>query len=430
MMTKRIVFYCCVSLMFLGKVNAQVQNTQLTQTDESLTYVNGEGTFLHLGKSEGTTINVSTTLQSGIQYSQFADNTDTTKSNRMSLNLVRVALTAKGFKDKMTLGIVTDFTGVSPILEGWVGFAVKKNAKIILGQKQTNTNNRLAMADERYAQVMGQTQAGKSNDGTVYGGLMQNFVGATREGGIFIETNFKYKKWRMYPSLSLTTGEGQNFFSAQPNMGCKYGGRLDIMPLGDFTKNNAFIAQDIYRESKPKLVFGIAASVNAKSSSAIGSESGTITDIIYNDKSEATFANYRKIVMDFMYKYKGFAIVGEYVNGNVTGKDLYTNASKTNKFTEEMASRYYNTGTAINIQPSYVFKNGWSIDARYTSIMPEFDVAESLVHSQHWITGGINKYIKNNAVKIGVNISQITDDHNQANTTKTMVGNFAIQIIM
>jgi hypothetical protein len=202
------------------------------------------------------------------------------------------------------------------------------------------------------------------------------------------------------------------------------------MPLGDFTKNNAFIAQDIYRESKPKLVFGIAASVNTKSSSAIGSESGTITNIIYNDKSEATFANYRKIVMDFMYKYKGFAIVGEYVNGNVTGKDLYTNASKTNKFTEEISSRYYNTGTAINIQPSYVLKNGWSIDARYTSIMPEFDVAESLVHSQQWITGGINKYIKNNAVKIGVNISQITDDHIQANTTKTMVGNFAIQIIM
>ena len=150
MMTKRIVFYCCVSLMFLGKVNAQVQNTQLTQTDESLTYVNGEGTFLHLGKSEGTTINVSTTLQSGIQYSQFTDTTETTKSNRMSLNLVRVALTAKGFKDKMTMGIITDFTGVSPILEGWIGFAVKKNAKIILGQKQTNTNNRLAMADERY----------------------------------------------------------------------------------------------------------------------------------------------------------------------------------------------------------------------------------------------------------------------------------------
>ena len=212
MMTKRIVFYCCVSLMFLGKVNAQVQNTQLTQTDESLTYVNGEGTFLHLGKSEGTTINVSTTLQSGIQYSQFTDTTETTKSNRMSLNLVRVALTAKGFKDKMTMGIVTDFTGVSPILEGWIGFAVKKNAKIILGQKQTNTNNRLAMADERYAQVMGQTQAGKSNDGTVYGGLMQNFVGSTREGGIFIETNFKYKKWTVIGlDISDKIGEGINY---------------------------------------------------------------------------------------------------------------------------------------------------------------------------------------------------------------------------
>jgi hypothetical protein len=347
----------------------------------------------------------------------------------MSLNLVRVALTAKGFKDKMTMGIVTDFTGVSPILEGWVGIALKKNVKLILGQKQTHTNNRLAMADERYAQVLGQTQAGNSNDGIVYGGLMQNFVGTTREGGIFIETNFKYKKWKFYPSASLTTGEGQNFFTAQTNMGCKYGGRLDIMPFGDFTKNNAFIAQDIYRESKPKLVIGVAASVNAKATSPMGSESDGVSGI-FNNKGEATFADYRKIALDVMYKFQGFALVAEYMNGNVTGKDLYTNVSNTAKLTEEIASAYYHTGTAINIQPSYVFKSGWSVDARYSTIKPEYDVAESLIQNQQWITGGINKYLKNNAVKLGVNVSQITDKHIKDNTTKTMVGNFAIQIIM
>ena len=284
------------------------------------------------------------------------------------------------------------------------------------------------MADERYAQVMGQTQAGKSLDGSVYGGLMQNFVGSTREGGLFLETNFGIKKWRFYPSISITTGEGQNFFEAQPNVGFKYGGRIDVLPFGDFIKNNAFIAHDIYRERKPKLAVGFAASYNSKVSSPIGSDNAVITGI-FNKSGAIDYADYRKIVLDFVFKYQGFAIVGEYINGNIAGKELYTNNSASKKLTTDGASAYYNIGSAVNIQSSYVCKNGWAVDGRFSSIIPEYYTKNSLVHRQQWLTVGVNKFIKNNAVKVGINVSYI-EDKNPVIKTQKWVSNLAVQILL
>ncbi|MFY7965115.1 MAG: hypothetical protein ACOVO1_09480 [Chitinophagaceae bacterium] len=425
MIRKTTLLITAKLLLFCGA--AMAQNT--TANDSSLMYVNGEGLYINIGKTEKTKFNLLSTVQTGFQYNRFDSANTNSKTNRLSLNLARLSFNVTGLKDKMSLGIVTDFTSTTPILEGWLGFSMwNKKAKLTVGQRQTNTNNRLAMADERYAQVMGQTQAGKSNDGSVYGGLMQTFVGSSREGGVFFETNFSVKKWRFYPSVSITTGEGQNFFAVQPNVGFKYGGRIDIMPLGDFIKNNAFIAQDIYRERKPKLAFGLAASYNSKVSSPIGSDNATITGI-YDKTGTADFADYRKLVADIIFKYQGFAFVGEYIAGTVAGKELYTNIGATKKLTNDVASAYYNIGSAVNIQSSYVCKNGWAVDGRFSTITPEFNLSNSLVRQQQWYTLGINKFIKNNAVKIGINTTYI-DENTPTISTKRWVGNLAVQILL
>jgi hypothetical protein len=423
-MKKLLVLFCFASLLMNNSVRAQ-----LTPVDSSLVYVNGEGTFINLGKGEGTKINLLSTLQSGIQFARLDSIGGKTNSSRMSLNLVRISLTATNARHKVSAGLVTDFTGTSPLLEGWIAYAFSKRAKLVLGQKQTNTNNRLAMADERYAQVMGQTIAGKSNDGILYGGLMKNFVGATREGGLFLETNFNVNKMRIYPSISVTTGEGQNFFASQAtSLGFKYGGRLDLLPLGDFIKNNAFIAHDIYREPKPKIAIGVAASLNKKASSSIGSESALISGI-YNTAGVADLADYQKIVVDFAFKNRGFALIGEYIKNTVTGNDLFTNAGATNKLTADVASTLYNLGSAINIQSSYVFKSGWAVDGRYTIIKPEFEVTGSKVNNEKWMTFGINRFFKNNAFKVGINTNYI-ETSSPAVASNKWVNNFAVQILL
>lgn len=428
-MIKKTTFLFTTSLLLLSTAVVSQSNAQ---TDSSLIYVNGEGLVVSLGKTEKTKFNLLSTVQAGFQTYKIdpASVTANSKTNRLSLNLVRLSFNATGLKDKISVGLVTDFTNTTtPILEGWVGLSfMNKKAKVILGQKQTHTNNRLAMADERYWQVMGQTQAGKSNDGSAFGGLMQNFVGSTREGGVYVETNFKVNKCRIYPSLSVTTGEGQNFFGIQNNVGFKYGGRLDIMPLGDFIKNNAYIAQDIYREKKPKLALGVAGSYNLRVSSPIGSDNGQITGI-YNKGGIADFADYRKLVADMIFKYNGFAFVAEYVNATVAGKELYINAAATKKLTNDVASAYYNIGSSVNIQSSYITKSGWGVDGRYTTVTPEFNSITSLVQQQKWYTLGFNKFIKNNAVKVGLNATLI-EETTPTITTKEWVSNLAVQILL
>jgi hypothetical protein len=419
---KRFLLFICSSFCLTAALQAQTT----AMTDSSLTYVTGEGLWLKLGKQESTKFNILTTVQSGLQYNRLDSGGSITNSNRLSLNLVRFTFNGSVLRDKVSMSISTDFTGVTPILEGWIAFSMmKRHGKLYFGQKQAHTNNRLAMADERFAHNVGQTLAGKSNDGVVYGGLMQNLVGATREGGLFLETNFgKSQGWKFYPSVSITTGEGQNFFGTQTNTGFKYGGRLDVLPMGDFIKNNAFIAEDIYREPKAKLAVGVAASYNVKASSPIGSDNAIIAGI-YNKGGTADFANYGKIVADFVFKSNGFALVGEYTNGTVRGKELYTNASATTQFTTETASRYYNLGSAYNVQTSYVTKGGWSVGGRYTNIQPEFSATTSLVHQQDWFTFTLNKYLKGNAVKAGFNATYLND---KTLSTKKWLGNLAIQI--
>jgi hypothetical protein len=200
-MRKKYTTILAISLLTLS-IGAVAQQAPV---DSTFTYVPSEGLNIRLGKSDGAKFNISSVVQPGIQYARYDSLGLHSNASRMSLNLVRIALKGTCFKDQISFGIVTDFTGTSPILEGWIGVNVfNKDTRITIGQKQTNTNNRLALEDEKYAQVMAQSIAGKSNDGIIYGGLMQNFVGATREGGIFFDTKLNLNKPAAQPAPITT----------------------------------------------------------------------------------------------------------------------------------------------------------------------------------------------------------------------------------
>jgi hypothetical protein len=407
---------------------SQAQVSESGRIDSTFRYVAGEGTYIRLSKKDKFIFNINATIQPGMQTMDVDTGGKVNHTNRMSLNLVRLAFNVSAFNNQVTMGIISDFTGNRGILEGWLGLATKdQKYRVVLGERQTNTNNRLAMADEKWASVMGPSTAGKSTDGSIYGGLMQNFVGTTREGGIFFESNFTIgDKMRLYPALSITTGEGQGFWDAQSNAGFKYGGRIDFMPMGDFTKNNAYIAQDIYRESTPKVGIGIAGSYNVKASDAIGAGSNTISGI-YDENGNAAFADYRKLVIDAMFKHKGFAFVAEYTDASIYGKNLFTDAAASTKMTAERAASKYSLGSGLNLQSSYVLVNGWAFEGRYSYIKPEFDTATSIIQKQNWFTVGINKYIKNNALRFGLNTTCIKQDGASGDKT-TWISNLAVQL--
>jgi len=199
-----------------------------------------------------------------------------------------------------------------------------------------------------------------------------------------------------------------------------------VMPLGDFIKNNAFISQDIYREPRPKLGIGVAGSYNVKASDPTGTGTGNVVGI-YDENGTTAYANYRKLVADVIFKYKGFAFVGEYTDASISGSDLYSNAAATTKLTPEAASNKYALGSAFNVQVSYVTQNGWSLEGRYTYVTPEFNVQGSIVQTQHWYTGMVNKYLKNYMFKIGINSTYIEVDA-PGGGKYSWISNLAVQL--
>jgi hypothetical protein len=84
-------------------------------------------------------------------------------------------------------------------------------------------------------------------------------------------------------------------------------------------------------------------------------------------------------------------------------------------------------GYGVNLQSSYMTKSGWAFDTRFSFIDPEVEIEKSLVQKENWYTAGINKYFKNNALKIGLNTS-LVDREIATVTTSNWYSNLGVQL--
>jgi hypothetical protein len=135
------------------------------------------------------------------------------------------------------------------------------------------------------------------------------------------------------------------------------------------------------RELTPKLVFGGHYSYNSGMSSRRGRESGAI--LYLNDAGEESLPDYVKYGFDFMFKYKGFSVLGEFVGSQATVPDDITarireDGSIANTFPTDDGDNVENyvkgrmmLGQGYNIQMGYIFKNLISVDARYDRLVAD-----------------------------------------------------------
>jgi hypothetical protein len=87
---------------------------------------------------------------------------------------------------------------------------------------------------------------------------------------------------------------------------------VDFLPFGTFVNMGQYHEVDMMRELTPKLVIGAAYSYNFGMSSRRGRSSG---DILYLDaEGNYLLPDFGKLCIDFMFKYRGFSAVGEFVS--------------------------------------------------------------------------------------------------------------------
>ena len=218
----------------------------------------------------------------------------------------------------------------------------------------------------------------------------------------------------------MTNGDGKNVYSRDRG-GLKIGGRLDYLPFGLFTNMGQFRQIDVMREQVPKLVVGLHYSKNNGMSSRRGRYSGRI--IYLNANDQESLPDYTKYGVDFLFKYKGFSALGEYIkssaevpsditqrirnNGSISESFLVNEVQDVDSYVKGRMM----LGSAYNIQMGYLFKNGFSVDSRYTHLIADensFLNNETFYNRPNYYTLGFSKLLgRNYGFKVQASVTHV-----------------------
>lgn len=192
------------------------------------------------------------------------------------------------------------------------------------------------------------------------------------------------EKFVLREKIALSQGEGRNVTVGNLG-GHQYTGRIELLPFGLFNSKGDYSQGDLKRESKPKLILGVTYDLN-KDAVRTRSNSGRymITESGYYQTNIATF------FVDGMFKYKGFAFMGEYANREA---DDPIAKEEDGTATGDVVLE----GDAFNFQGSYLLKSNYEVTGRY-SLINYYEVTENSDVDQY--TLGLSKYIAGHKLKV------------------------------
>jgi hypothetical protein len=337
------------------------------------------------------------------------------QSKRFRMRRLRVRMSGEMPQQKLSYRLQFDLSGTSEtgdatsdfLLDALIKYDFTNRISLTFGQRSTYTDNRELFMSSNTLQLVERSR-------------VTSVFSSIREFGLFLQIDHRTvggKYFRNY--LTLTNGDGANVF-LKDHGGLKLGGRVDFLPFGYFTYFGQFRQADILHENSPKLVVGIASSYNWGMSSRRGRNSGAI--LYLDENGNESLPDYLKIGADFMFKYRGFSMLGEWVKSyGYIPEDITTrvrnDGSTSNTFSVDGVQDIPNyikgrmmLGSGLNIQMGYVFKSLIAIDARYTRLWADqysFMNNGTFYNRPLYYTLGISKYFgRNYGYKIQASITR------------------------
>ena len=208
-----------------------------------------------------------------------------------------------------------------------------------------------------------------------------------RDAGFQLRHHFKIgTKFIVREKFAVSQGEGLN--QKESSTGNGYTARLELLPFGKFTGKGDYFASDLKREETPKLMLSITYDYNDDASRLRGQKGDYVTGAL---------RDLQNIQADAHFKYKGLSFFGEYANRKTM------NGGPVNELGE-----VYFTGSALNLQTGYLFKNNWELAGRYTKVNPEDATGYNNVKEY---TLGFSKYVVGHNLKIQGDIGITQEDN-------------------
>ena len=391
-------------LFFLININAQDVEMQ--------SYTFGEG-LRFIGES-GYNVRITGYAQPMSELKSI--NSEESNSSRYRMRRVRLRMDGQSSNERFKYRFQVDLSGVSeigesdedPLLDAYVDYALTNRISVKFGQRSTYTDNRELFMNSNSLQLVERSR-------------LTSAFSSIREFGLFISGRFRAGRGSyVRPHFVLTNGDGKNVYSRDRG-GLKIGGRVDYLPFGLFTNMGQFRQIDVMREQVPKLVVGVHYSKNNGMSSRRGRYSGRIVYLNAND--EESLPDYTKYGVDFLFKYKGFSALGEYIkstaevpsditqrirnNGSISESFLVNEVQDVDSYVKGRMM----LGSAYNIQMGYLFKNGFSVDSRYTHLIADensFLNNETFYNRPNYYTLGIGKLLgRNYGFKVQASVTHV-----------------------
>lgn len=376
--------------------------TVVSQDTELNSYNFGEG--INFDNPNGSKLKLQGYIQPFLESKSFSNGTTET-ANRFRMRRLRLRLSGNSANERFSYRFQVDLSGSSEVedenannylLDAFVSYAITNRIKATFGQRATFTDNRELFMNSNSLQLIERSR-------------LTSAFASIREFGLFLEGRFRTGGGsQLKPYLVITNGDGANIFTKDRG-GLKVGGRLDFLPFGLFTNFGQFNQTDIVRERTPKLVVGVHASQNNGMSSRRGRASGAILYLDANN--EESLPDYTKFGADFLFKYKGFSALGEFIKSTATvpldiTQRVRNDGSTSTTFdvngVQDIDSYIRGRmmlGEAYNIQFGYLFRNGISVDGRYTHLKADknsFLNNATFYNRPDYYTIGVSKYLSRN----------------------------------
>jgi phosphate-selective porin OprO/OprP len=268
------------------------------------------------------------------------------------------------------------------ILDAFVRWKVAGNFEVWVGQTKLPGNRERVISSQKLQ--------------FVDRSLVNSRFNIDRDMGIQFRNKHTIGGMIINEALAFSQGEGRNR-TAGNDGGLEYTGRLEFLPMGAFTGKGDYISSDLKREQTPKLSIGVTFDHNMNAARERGNLGSYVADTAYN--------SLQTVLADFMFKYNGWVVAGEYANKKALGDRIKIDEGAG----EEFLSNYY-TGEGINVQLGYLFENNVEPAFRYTSITPEAAGLISDRDAQRMYTFGLSKYVVGHSLKVQTDLSFIDEN--------------------
>jgi phosphate-selective porin OprO and OprP len=200
-----------------------------------------------------------------------------------------------------------------------------------------------------------------------------------RDFGIFTYKTIQLNTAQLQLKTAISTGDGRNALPS--NDGLAYTGRVEFLPLGDFKNSGDYSEGDLEFEPSPKLSLAATYSFNQKAVRTGGQLGKAIPEPV----------DMQTFIADMMFKYNGWALLGEYFDRSLTSGSRDGVGLNT--------LRSIPQGRALNLQASRMIGRKSEVILRYTTTRPSLSL-RALQPEYHTRAVGYTRYFQGHRIKL------------------------------